>query len=103
MRFPLAALLLAVAFTSAAQSTARPRPAGTLPLDEVPPPPPITQAASPDDEVVSTRRTDENGQVTEEYRVRGRLYMQKVTPRHGRSYVLMDNKGDGSFTKLDNS
>jgi Protein of unknown function (DUF2782) len=103
MRLPLAALLLAVSFAAAAQSTARSRPAGTVPLDEVPPPPPITQAASPEDEVVASRRTDANGQVTEEYRARGKLYMQKVTPRHGRSYVLMDHKGDGSFTKLDNS
>ena len=103
MRLPLAALLLAVTFTAAAQSTARSRPAGTLPLDEVPPPPPITQAPSVDDEAVVTRRTDDNGQVIEEYRVRGKLYMQKVTPRHGKPYVLMDHKADGSFTKLDNS
>ena len=103
MRLPLAVLLLAVAVTSAAQSTARPRPAGTMPLDEVPPPPPITQVASPEEETMVTRRTDANGQVTEEYRTRGKLYMQRVTPKHGHAYVLMDHKGDGSFTKLDNS
>jgi hypothetical protein len=66
MRLTLAVLLLAVTFTAAAQSTARSRPAGTLPLDEVPPPPPISQATSPDDDAVVTRRTDKNGQVTEE-------------------------------------
>jgi len=103
MRLPLAVLLLAVTFTAAAQSTARSRPAGTLPLDEVPPPPPITQATSVDDEAVVTRRTDDNGQVIEEYRVRGKLYMQKVTPRHGKTYVLMDHKGDGTFTRLEQS
>ena len=103
MRPALAALLLAATFAAAAQSTARPRPAGTMPLDEVPPPPPITQAATVDEEAVVTRRTDENGQVTEEYRARGKLYMQKVTPKHGRAYVLMDHKGDGSFTKMDNT
>jgi hypothetical protein len=103
MRTPLAALLLAVAFTAAAQSTARPRPPGTVTLDDVPPPPPITQATPGDDETQVTRRTDENGQVTEEYRARGKLYMQRVTPRHGRPYVLVDHKGDGSFTKQDNT
>ena len=103
MRLPLAVLLLAVTFTAAAQSTARSRPAGTLPLDEVPPPPPITQATSVDDEAVVTRRTDENGQVIEEYRVRGKLYMQKVTPRHGKAYVLVDHRGDGTFTRQDNT
>ena len=41
-----------------------------------------------------------NGQ---EYRVRGKVYMQRVTPKHGRPYVLMDHKGDGTFTKQDNT
>jgi hypothetical protein len=29
--------------------------------------------------------------------------MQRVTPKTGRPYVLMDNKGDGTFTKQDNT
>jgi hypothetical protein len=102
MRILLAVLLSAVAFASAAQSTERPRPPGTLPLDEPPPPPPLTQQlAEPEPEV--TRRIGDEGQVIEEYRVKGKLYMQKVTPKHGHAYVLMDHKGDGSFTKFDNS
>lgn len=100
MRLPLAVLLSAVAFAAAAQSTARPHPPGTMPLD-VPPPPPIT--ATPDDEpAADARRNDANGQVIEEPRGRGRV-VQRITPRHGRSYVLMDPKADGSLTKLDNS
>ena len=102
MRILLAVLLSAVAFASAAQSTERPRPPGTVPLDEPPPPPPLAQQlAEPDPEV--TRRIGDEGQVIEEYRVKGKLYMQKVTPKHGHAYVLMDHKGDGSFTKFDNS
>jgi hypothetical protein len=27
--------------------------------------------------------------------------MMRVTPKHGRPYVLMDNKGDGTFSRLD--
>ena len=100
----LAVCLSAVAFAAAAQSTARPRPAGTVPLDEVPPPPPITSNLPDTDEPAAvTRRVDANGQVTEEYRANGKLYMQRVTPRHGRSYVLFDPKTDGSLTKQDNS
>jgi hypothetical protein len=103
MRLPLAVFLSAVAFAAAAQSTARPRPAGTAPLDEVPPPPITADVPDTDEPAVVTRRVDDNGQVVEEYRVRGKLYMQRVTPRHGRSYVLFDPKTDGSLTKQDNS
>jgi hypothetical protein len=103
MRLLLAVSLAAIAFTAGAQSTARPRPPGTVPLAEVPPPPPLTQQSSSPNEPVVTRRADEDGQSVEEYRVRGKLYAQRVTPKHGRPYILMDHKGDGSFTKLDNS
>jgi hypothetical protein len=102
MRILLAVLLSVVAFASAAQSTERPRPPGTLPLDEPPPPPPLAQQLKePEPEV--TRRIGDEGQVIEEYRIKGKLYMQKVTPKHGHAYVLMDHRGDGSFTKFDNS
>ena len=33
----------------------------------------------------------------EEYRVNGRLYMIKITPRIGLPYYLIDNHGDGTF------
>jgi len=26
-----------------------------------------------------------------------------VTPAHGKPYILMDHRGDGTFTKLDNT
>ena len=103
MRTLFAILLSAVAFTAAAQSTARPRPSGTVPLDDPPPPPPMTQSVEERDQPQVTRRVGEDGQVTEEYRVRGKLYMQRITPKHGRSYVMIDHKGDGSFTRLDNT
>jgi hypothetical protein len=37
----------------------------------------------------------------EEYRVNGRLYMMKVTPPHGVSYYLVDDRGDGTFSRKD--
>ncbi|MBC8024066.1 MAG: DUF2782 domain-containing protein [Burkholderiales bacterium] len=101
MRLLLAVSLTALAFAAGAQSTARPRPAGTVPLDEPPPPPPMTQADKSLEPQVTRREADD--QQVEEYRVRGKLYMQRVTPKGGRPYVLMDHKGDGSFTKQDNT
>jgi hypothetical protein len=101
MRTLLALLLLAAAIGAGAQSTARSRPPGTMPLEEAPPPPPIVQT-DPALEPQVTVRT-EGEQTVQEYRIKGKLYMQRVTPKHGRPYILMDHKGDGTFTKQDNT
>ena len=101
MKFPLAVLLAVLAFDVAAQSGARPRPPGTMPLDEPPPPPPMVQADPALEPQVTTRA--EGDSTVQEYRIKGKLYMRRVTPRGGRPYVLMDNKGDGTFTRQDNT
>ena len=100
MRTVLLAVLMSFAIDAAAQA-ARARPEGTIPLDV---PPPVSEAAAEEAELerqVTTRT--EAGQTIEEHRVGGKVVMQRITPRHGRSYVLMDPKADGSITKLDNS
>ena len=99
MRLLTAALLATLAFDATAQSTARDRPPGTVPLEEAPRPPPLTQS-EPEPQV--TLRI-EGDQTIQEYRIKGKLYMQKVTPKHGKSYVLMDHKGDGTFSKQDHT
>ena len=101
MRTLLFVLLSTVAIDAAAQSGARARPQGTMPLDEVPPPPALVES-DPSLEQQVTVRT-EGGQTIEETRVGGKVVMQRVTPRHGRPYVLMDHRGDGTFTKQDNT
>lgn len=101
MRTLLALLLLAAAIDATAQSAARARPPGTTTLDEPPPPPAIVQT-DPALEPEVTVRT-ESEQTVHEYRIKGKLYMQRVTPKGGRPYVLMDHKGDGTFTKQDNT
>jgi hypothetical protein len=101
MKKAFALILVVVAFDAAAQSTARSRPPGTLPLDE-PPPPPAMVETDPAIEPQVTIRNEGDQQVAE-YRVKGKLYMQRVTPKGGRPYVLMDHKGDGTFTKQDNT
>ena len=103
----IAAVLFAAAgATAMAQSTERPKPPGTKPLEE-PPPPPALPPAQPGDEKmdalspeVTTRKEGPN--TIEEYRLRGKLYMMKVTPAHGHPYILMDHKGDGTFMRQDN-
>jgi len=97
-RVLLLAVLVALSFPAASQSAARPRPPGTTPLEEPPPPPLLSETPSPDPEV-SVRTEDE--QTVQEYRIKGKLYMQRVTPKHGRPYVLMDYSGDGTFVRSD--
>lgn len=55
-------------------------------------------AESPDDgeQVTITEKKDTT---IEEYRVNGQLYMIKVTPRHGKPYYLIDEKGDGHYVR----
>ena len=44
-------------------------------------------------------RTESNGDVVEEYRVNGKLYMLKVTPKYGPAYYLIDERGDGQWSR----
>jgi hypothetical protein len=94
----VAALLLGAAFAAAAQSTARPRPPGTSPLEQ---PPPLPAVSSEPEPQVTIRK--DGDQTVAEYRVNGKLYMQRVTTKDGRTYVLIDHKGDGTFVKQDNT
>lgn len=100
MKIPFAMLLVAASLAAAAQSTERARPPGTMPLDEPPPPPPMVET-DPALEPQVTVRT-EGGQTIQEYRIRGKLYMVRVTPKGGKPYVLMDQRGDGTMTRHDN-
>ncbi len=50
-------------------------------------------------EVTITQQSDT---VVEEYRLHGRLYMIKITPKYGAPYYLIDERGDGKFARQDN-
>jgi hypothetical protein len=69
-----------------------------VPGDLEPLPPPPVDSTSPDQapEVTITKKT---GQTVEEYRVGGRLYMIKITPKVGKPYYLVDDLGDGKFAR----
>ena len=68
------------------------------PQAEIPPPPNLE--AIEDDElepqVTITKQTE---QTVEEYRVGGKLYMIKIIPKIGVPYYLVDDRGDGKFSR----
>ena len=103
MKIIFAALLSVLAMDAMAQSEARSRPSGTVLLEEPPPPPAMVESDPALLPQTSTTMRMEGNQSIEEHRVNGKVVMQRVTPRHGRSYVLRDHKGDGTFTKQDNT
>ena len=94
MRRLIITLLFSLTLPAFAQSTA---PKDLQPLPEPPPPPPgmaIDPALEP--QVTITKRGEDTVQ---EYRISGKLYMLKVTPPHGVSYYLVDDQGDGKFSR----
>ena len=97
----LAAFALGGAAAAHAQatSTERPKPPGTVPLEDVPPPPPMITTEPEREPQVTTRTQGE--ETIQEYRINNKLYMMRVTPKGGHPYVLMDLKGDGTFTRQD--
>ena len=94
MRRPIVVLLSAVALNVAAQTQ-------TPKLEPIPEPPPVPPSVLKDDlgpQVSITKRGDDK---VEEFRMNGKLYMLKVTPPHGVSYYLIDNQGDGKWSRQD--
>ena len=90
------AVAVGVALTAFAQKAPPPK---LEPLPE-PPPPPAGIANDPELEpqITIVRRETET---IEEFRVKGRLTMVKVTPRHGRPYYLVADGADGTFIRRD--
>lgn len=92
MRRTLIALLLTVAAPAAFAQ----QPPKLEPLPE-PPPMPAGDAALEPDVTIVKRGED----TVQEYRIRGKLYMLKVTPPHGTPYYLIDQEGHGVMTRQD--
>jgi hypothetical protein len=92
MRRLLPVLLLAVTPVWAASD------AQSLPA--IPPPPPGMEAfdvaLEPQVTIVKSAKD-----TREEYRIKGKLYMIKVTPAVGPTYYLIDRQGDGNFIESD--
>lgn len=96
---PIATLLVSLVVLSTllaagqapAQQSAPPK---LEPLPEAPPPPRLAIDPALEPEVRIIRRGDDK---VEEFRIKGQLYMVRVTPPGGTPYVLIDAKGDGQF------
>ena len=106
MRLLLAVILSTFAASAIAQSTPRPPPPGSTPLEAPPPLPPASPTKMPETmaEIESKAQVSkrvEGDQTIEEYRVNGKVFMTRVTPKHGRPYVMIDHRGDGTFTRMD--
>ncbi len=95
MRTPalLIAALLALLFTLSAQAD-KPR---LEPLPDIPPPPGMVDPSLEPQITIIQRGSDR----VEEFRIKGKLYMIRVTPSHGRSYYLVDQRGDGAMRRYD--
>lgn len=79
--------LIALAFLSFSVSAAQPVPASATPLQD---------EAVDEPQVTITKQSE---QTVEEYRANGKLYMIKITPKHGVPYYLVDDRGDGKFAR----
>lgn len=88
----LLSLLLLSVFSLAAFA-AKPAPGNLEPL---PPPPAMDSTPDNEPEVTITKQTE---QTVEEYRANGRVYMIKITPKVGKPYYLVDDRGDGKFSR----
>ena len=74
-----------------------PKPAN---LQDLPPPTLDTNEAVDEPQVNITKQTE---QTVEEYRVSGKLYMIKITPKVGKPYYLVDDRGDGKFARQEST
>ncbi len=92
--------LFVIAMLAAAPVVAQDKPPKLEPIPEPPPPPAgVVDTDEAPEVTVSTRGEDK----IEEYRIKGRLYMIKVTPKVGKPYYLVDHKGDGVFARADDN
>lgn len=64
------------------------------------PPPPIMLAERIDEELEPQITIIKQTNLTiEEYRAGGKLYMIKITPKIGKPYYMVDELGDGKFSR----
>lgn len=66
------------------------------PEGDVPIPPKVQDEDAMLEPTVEIRRDDDDNLV-EEYRLDGRVYMVKITPRNGVPYYYLDDDGDGNL------
>lgn len=68
---------------------------------DVPPPLPEKESETKVVETPEVRVIEKSDASIAEYRIRGKLYMVKVTPKIGKPYYLIDKEGQGRFDRSD--
>ena len=99
MRLIAILIVLILTLPAFAQSQARPQPKGTQVVEDVPSPPEVKETDPSKDVKVTTRKSGSD--TIEEYRLGGKLYKQRIQPASGPAYYLIDEKGEGKFTRVD--
>lgn len=94
MRHLLAILLICIALPAVAAD----QPGNLQPAPDLPPPPDFSLDPALEPQITILKRGTDT---VEETRVAGRLVMIKVTPATGPSYYLIDERGDGQWTRQD--
>ncbi len=94
MRF-ISVLLLASLSAVAIAADAPPPGLQPLPL------PPKLDTIQDDDLEPQVTIVKKKDMVVEEYRMNGKLYKIKVTPKIGKPYYMIDDRGDGEFSRYD--
>lgn len=92
-------IIAALALPALAQSQARPRPKDVQVVEDLATPPKVKDDKSLPEPQVTTRQS--GADTVYEYRIRGKLYQQKIQPAKGPAYYLIDEKGEGKFTRVD--
>jgi hypothetical protein len=90
-------ILLLGCLSGAAFAADAPRPD----LQPLPPPPAMDSSAQDADLEPQVTITEKKDVVIEEFRVGGKLFKIKVTPKIGKPYYLIDERGDGHFSRQD--
>lgn len=68
---------------------------------DMPPPMPSEDTPSKVESVPEVRIIEKKDATITEYRLRGKLYQVKVTPKVGKPYYLIDPSGKGEFVRSD--
>ncbi len=98
MRFYIRPLILLLAALPLVVQAARPDNLEPIP-DDAPPPPQVGADASTAEPQVTIVEHDST--TFEEYRINGRLYKIKVTPKVGAPYYLIDDQGANVWRRYD--
>ncbi len=99
MRVLIILIAASLSLPAYAQSQARPRPKDVQVVEDLATPPRVKDGKPVPDPIITTRK---NGDDTiYEYRIKGKLYQQKIQPAKGPAYYLIDEKGEGKFTRVD--